>query len=208
MTNHAPQIVFRIGFGLLALLAIGTQLGIHLQLGFSAVNFFSYFTNLSNLLAAAALLFGGWQLLSRREPTPATDLLRGEAAICMTVVGIVFAILLRDVDLGSLLPWVNAMLHYVMPLAMVAEWLRWPPRAKLGAQQLPLLLLLPVLYLVYTLARGAAVGWYPYPFLNPAIVGGYAGVAAYIAGIVVVFGVAGWALLALANRRVAARQLP
>ncbi len=39
------------------------------------------------------------------------------------------------------------------------------------------------MYLVYTLARGPIVGWYPYPFLDPAHAGGYVGVALYCVGI-------------------------
>jgi len=50
------------------------------------------------------------------------------------------------------------------------------------------------------LIRGAIVGWYPYPFLNPENVGGYSGVAAYIIGIMVVFVVASWSLLTLGNK--------
>jgi hypothetical protein len=58
----------------------------------------------------------------------------------------------------------------------------------------------PALYLGYTVLRGASVGWYPYPFLNPANVGGYGGVVLYAAGITVTFFVAAWALLAIGNR--------
>jgi len=50
------------------------------------------------------------------------------------------------------------------------------------------------------LARGAIVGWYPYPFLNPANVGGYGGVAAYVIGIMVVFVVAAGSLFTLGNK--------
>ena len=45
---------------------------------------------------------------------------------------------------------------------------------------------------------GRALGWYPYPFLNPASVGGY-GVAVHAVGIAVTFIFAGWILLAAAN---------
>jgi hypothetical protein len=31
----------------------------------------------------------------------------------------------------------------------------------------------PLLYIIYTLARGAIVGWYPYFFVNPHRNGGY-----------------------------------
>lgn len=41
----------------------------------------------------------------------------------MVVVGIVFALLLRTMDLGSLLPWVNFLLDYVMPAVVLLDWL-------------------------------------------------------------------------------------
>ena len=118
----------------------------------------------------------------------------------MAVVGLVFAVLLRDVDLGALLPWVNFVLHYVMPVAIVLDWLLKPPVAKLQAQHLALALVFPVVYLVYVVLRGASVGWYPYPFLNPANVGGYGGVAVYGLGIAATFLLVSWALLVAGNR--------
>ncbi len=59
----------------------------------------------------------------------------------------------------------------------------------------------PLLYLAYTLIRGAIVGFYPYPFLNPAHTEGYFGVALYCVAILVIFLVLGWLLIA-------ARRLP
>ena len=122
------------------------------------------------------------------------------SAANMAVVGIVFSVLLRDVDLGSLLPWVNFVLHYVMPCLVVLDWLLQPPNGTLGTTQLFYIQVFPTLYLAYVLVRGASVGWYPYPFLNPANVGGYVGVAAYVIGIAVTFFVVGWSLLDLGNR--------
>ena len=45
-------------------------------------------------------------------------------------------------------------------------------------------LIFPAAWIVYVLIRGALVGKYPYPFLDPAN-GGYATVAVYCAGILV-----------------------
>lgn len=61
----------------------------------------------------------------------------------------------------------------------------------------------PLAYVVYSLARGASIGWYPYPFLNPAIVGGYGGVALYVVGIIATFLAAAWGLRWCALRRAA-----
>lgn len=200
MTKRSMLIALRLFFGVLTLIAVVKQFAVHTQMGFSVVNFFSYFTILSNLFAGIVLIFGAFQLITHRQPSASTDLIRGMAVVNMALVGIVFSVLLRDVELGYLLPWINTVHHDIMPIAVVLEWLLQPPRTKLGARHLLLCQVFPLLYLVYVLVRGAIVGWYPYPFLNPANVGGYGGVVAYVIGIVVVFVIAGWLLFTLGNK--------
>lgn len=191
-------IIARLFFATLALTAIGQQLMLHIAASYSVVNFFSYFTNLSNLLAAVVLLIS---VFGRSAMSAATlDLLRYASVVNMTVVGLVFAALLRNVDLGGLLPWVNFVLHYIMPVVIVLDWLLQPPATKLQAKHLGIAFVFPALYIGYVVLRGASMGWYPYPFLNPANVGGYGGVAMYAVGIAVTFFIAAWALLAIGNR--------
>lgn len=202
MTPTPLTAALRLGFGLLALAAIGWQLWLHVGLKFSVLNFFSFFTNLSNLIAAGVLVAGALRQWAGARASPAFEALRAVAATCMLVVGVVFVALLRDVDLGALRPWVNSVLHHVMPIVLVLDWLLWPPRPAVGLRPLRWVLAGAMLYLVYTMLRGAAVGWYPYPFLNPANAGGYAGVAVYAVCIALTFGLAGGALMALARRRV------
>jgi hypothetical protein len=201
MSNRTSCIATGLVFGLSTLVAVAVQLSIHRRLGLDPVNFFSYFTNLANLFAAAVFLWTACQQTARREALPALDLARGMSAVNMAVVGIVFAVLLRNVDLGSLLPWVNVLLHYVMPVVVVLEWLLRPPRTRFTARQVGLCLVIPLVYLTYVLVRGAAVSWYPYPFLNPAHVGGYGAVALYGVGIALVFWLAAWLLLMVFRRR-------
>ena len=184
-------------FGLLPLVAIGRQLLIHVQLGLNLTHFFSYYTNLSNLLAGVVLLWSAWAAPGQQ----ALAVWRLMAVINMTIVGVVFTALLRNLPLGALLPWVNFVLHYLMPCVMVIDWLLWPPRQRLKRSALAACLPFPLLYLGYTLLRGGAYGWYPYPFLNPAKAGGYGGVTAYALAITVLFLIVGFALLAVANRR-------
>jgi len=185
----------RLGSGLLVLAAVGTQLGIQVERDLSLVNFFSFFTNLSNLFAATVFLTG-----VRQRSTPRFDLLRWASAVNMTVVGIVFLTLLRGVDLGPLLPWVNSVLHYVMPVVVVAEWLFNPPRSQRERGDLAFVLIFPAAYLAYVLVRGALVDWYPYPFLDPINPNGYVGVAMHAVGIALLFVVAAWALMLAGNR--------
>ena len=185
----------RLGFGLLVLAAVGTQLGIQVERDLSLVNFFSFFTNLSNLFAAAVFLIG-----VNHRSAPKFDLLRWASAVNMTVVGIVFLTLLRGVELGPLLPWVNSVLHYVMPVVVVAEWLFNPPRSQRERGDLAFVLIFPAAYLAYVLVRGALVDWYPYPFLDPVNPNGYVGVAMHTVGIALLFVVAAWALMLAGNR--------
>ena len=199
-TQRTVLFIARLFFGLLTLAAIVTQLTIQIQSGFNVVNFFSYFTNLSNIIAAVVLLIGAFFLFQRREPTVTYDLIRGAATVYMAIVGIVFSILLRNEDLGALLPWVNTVLHYIMPIVVVLDWLYLPPSTKLIASQSWVWLIFPILYLAYSLIRGAIVGFYAYPFLNPAKVSGYGGVALYCLAIMVAFLLVSWLIMLLGNR--------
>ena len=201
-----PWSLLRLFFGLLALSAIGWQLGIHVRLGFSILNFFSFFTNLSNLFAAAVLLLGAIGFFVNPQRWYASTRVRYISTANMTIVGIVFAVLLRDVDLGSLLPWINFVLHYIMPCVVVLDWLIAPPERRLRSADLMSALIFPVLYLLYVVLRGHSVDWYPYPFLNPATVGGYGIVALYSLGIALTFLAAGAALLFLGNHLVKSRR--
>lgn len=195
---QTPVAALRLAFGLLVLAAVGTQLVLHVRSGYNVVNFFSYFTNLSNLFAAVVLLMGAASSCTTSKPPG--DLARAIGVVNMAVVGVVFAILLRNVDLGDLRPWVNTTLHYLMPCVVLIDWLLMPPKAKLGFKPLLLVLVFPVLYIGYVLVRGSLVQWYPYPFLNPVNVGGYSGVAAYVVGIAAAFVIAAGALLSIGNR--------
>ena len=201
MKRRIDLIVSRLAFSLLTLTAVGAQLVVHVQKGFSLVNFFSYFTNLSNLFVAVVMLVGAIHRFQRKEPKPWEDLVRGASVAGITVAGIVFSLLLRNEDLGSLEPWVNIVIHYIMPLAAVADWLHQPPKSRLNLGQIPYWLIFPLLYLFYTVIRGAIIAWYPYPFMNPAIVGGSVGVFFCSGAIIVLFiGVSG-IIIVLGNWR-------
>jgi hypothetical protein len=105
----------------------------------------------------------------------------------------VFAILLRDVDLGALRPWVNIVLHYVMPVVLVVDWLVQPGPALTDRRSWILGQVFPLGYLSYVLTRGEIVHWYPYPFLNPRT-DGYASVGLYVIGIMLLFVFTQWAM--------------
>ncbi len=66
--------------------------------------------------------------LDPRLPSRGVDIVRGAATFCMLVVGIIFSLLLSNLESG-LLPWTNFVLHYVMPVVLIGDWLAIPPRA-------------------------------------------------------------------------------
>ncbi|MFN3440108.1 MAG: Pr6Pr family membrane protein [Acidovorax sp.] len=190
----------RLILAVVTLAAIGLQLFLHVSASYSTLNFFSYFTNLSNLFATLVLV-----LCVVTPPSRARDLSQYVATVNMAVVGLVFAVLLRNVDLGDLRPWVNFVLHYLMPVAVVLLWFVAPPVSRLTRRHLLVAMAVPAVYLLYVVVRGASTGWYPYPFLNPALVGGYGAVAAYALGIAVTFLIISAVLLAAGNRLSRAR---
>jgi hypothetical protein len=158
----------RLGAGALGLVAIGVQLVAAAQTAhFNAANFFSYFTILSNVFAAIVLVYSA---VRRATPSHRLDVLRGAATVSMVLVGIVFSLLLAALE-SDIVPWVNVVLHYVMPVVLAADWLIDPPRQRLTMIDGFWWLVLPLAYLIYTLIRGAIVHWYPYPFLDVKLTG-------------------------------------
>jgi hypothetical protein len=126
--------------------------------------FFGYFTILTNLLAAAvatSLALGGADGLSSSRA-------RLMAATSILMVGLIYSIALRNVWSPTGLQKVaDVGLHDAAPLIWLALWLL-ADHSRLRWQEIWWALLLPALYVVYAMARGAADGWYAYWFLNPA----------------------------------------
>ncbi len=199
MTTRRLFAAIRFLFGALTLVAVGTQFGIHLNHGFSVLNFFSYFTNLSNIFAAVVLIVESVLTWRGKELGPWWQILRCISVVCMALVGIVYVSLLRDVDLGALLPWINSWLHYIMPVVLVADWLIQPPRRSIPLSGLGVAVLFPLVYLAYSLTRGAVIDWYAYPFLNP-VNGGYGTVVVTCVVIAVAFLIASAVLIMLGNK--------
>jgi hypothetical protein len=91
---------------------------------------------------------------------------------------------------GSGIGWTKQfdhILHYVVPPAYVLFWLAFVRKGTLHVGSIPWMLIAPLAYGVYTLARGPFVGWYPYPFIDVTDLG-YPHVFRNIVEFVVFFG--------------------
>ena len=167
--------------------------------GFSAVNFFSFFTNISNIYGDIIFLLIAFDIVRKQH---VRDALRGSATLYLTIVGVVFSVLLVNLE-SPLIPWVNAIVHYIMPIAVIVDWCLDPPQTRIARRDVAVWLVLPIAYVVYTMVRGPIAHWYPYPFMNADVLG-YAGVAPYLLAIVVFTLLVSW-LLVVAGARLRAR---
>lgn len=204
MTSRWLALV-RIAFAALVIAALAFMIVVLIGEGtFNPLNFFTFFTVLSNLLAAAVFFEGGRRQLSGSGEV--SGMWRGAAVVYMTVTYVVFAVLLRDAqeDLQTHVAWVDSVLHRVMPIAVMADWLIDPPHRPIAFRRALWWLAFPLAWTAFTLVRGEIDGRYPYPFLDPAN-GGYASVALYSAAIfglfVLVTWIVAWAGTALRARR-------
>ncbi|WP_395243266.1 Pr6Pr family membrane protein [Agromyces sp. MMS24-K17] len=170
------------------------------DLGTLNVNFFSYFTIESNLLAAVVLLVGAGFAVWGRLPDPAWfAIVRACATTYMAITGLVYNLLLRGLPVtggGDAQPWTNEVMHVIAPAFLVIDWLIAPGRRRLEWSRVWIVLAFPIAWVTYTLVRGPLVydqvreveTWYPYPFLNPARQDdGYLGVAFWVLVIALAF---------------------
>lgn len=93
-------------------------------------------------------------------------------------------------------------------VAVVLDWLVWPPQHRISIGTARLFLIFPAAYTVYSLIRRSITGFHPYPFFNPAAVGGYGGVAVYCAALLVGFMIIALLIRWLGNVRRAPSAVP
>lgn len=131
------------------------------------VRVISFFTIESNVLVAVV---SAMLAVSPRRDGTVFRVVRLDALVGIAVTGIVYATVLAKVHEphGWRETVSNAIFHYVVPIGAVLGWLLVGPRPRVTARTIAWSLLWPVLFLGYTLARGAATHWYPYPFLDVA----------------------------------------
>jgi len=142
---------------------------------FNAANFFAYLTIQSNIAFVVIATLAGISAL--RGPTDPKWMTTARAVVlsCIVTAGIVYAILLQQAGERSFaidVPWSDQVLHFWLPAIAILEFLLAPGRGPAPWRTIPVVLGYPVVWGLLTLWRGAVVGWYPYFFLNPALVNG------------------------------------
>ena len=165
------------------------------QMPINPFNFFGYFTIQGNIvfliviLIAAAFGFAG-------RTQPGWLLFLRAAATYMIIVGLVYNTLLIGLAGGVAVPWANHVLHVVIPIYALLDWLLFGDRPPLPWRRFWFVLIYPLVWLGVVLIRVGTDGMAFYPFLNFNKIGGGA-TALYCIAIAIgfaVFGLVVWAL--------------
>lgn len=151
------------------------------------------FTYQANLLAAAFYL---WTIISPRADARAG--LRGAVVVYVVVAGAIWNLFLANVSMGY--TPANVLLHVIVPLLAVGEWLlAHDTQGQIRWWQPLSWLLYPAVYALAALLVLTGAGLrVPYYFLDPGAVGTW-GVLTNIGALGVVFAGCGYALMALAR---------
>lgn len=170
-------------------------------------SFLSFFTVLTNLLVAlgltATIPVACPRGLGRLAAPPGAAALAGY----ITVVGVVYHLVLRQLwnPRGAQLV-ADVLLHTVMPLGYVLYWVAFVPKGRLGWSDVWPALVFPALYTLASLIRGALLHVYPYPFIDV----GALGYPAVLRNVVLLF--AGFLVVSLAyiaiDRTMRAQPIP
>ena len=185
-------------------LTVDTRLGNGDSLLGALIYYFTFFTILSNIMVAAVYLSDlvSWRWLAWwREPW-----VRGMMAVAIVLVMIVYHFLLFGMaDINAWFVVADRTLHYVNPTVYALWWVLFQQHGKLGWRDLPKMLVYPLVYVIWAMARGAVVNDYPYPFLAANRLG-YEQVAINCVGIFAGFALLCAVVIAL-DRAIGTRQL-
>ncbi len=174
------------------LIAVTDQVSSAAEAVWIILRFFTIWTNL-----LVAVVFTG---LALGHPAFESRKLLGLTTLSIVLVGVVYVLLLRGLlDLSGDAATANFILHYVVPSLVPLYWLLFAPKGGLHWRDPVLWAAYPLAYFAYALARGAADGKYPYPFMDIPNVG-WASALTTVGIILIAYLVVGTAFVWLSRR--------
>lgn len=159
-------------------------------------NLFSYFTIQSNLVVAFAFIAVSVAVLRNRPSSPAMLVVERAARVWIVITGLAFHFLLSaSYHSVGIRGFANALLHYVVPIGAVLEWIILEPKGRYRVREAWLWIAYPFAYGLFSLVRGRLIGFYPYWFVNPGPrpdgAGSWGGVAVWLALLLAAFALVG-----------------
>lgn len=163
------------------------------------ITYLSFFTILTNILVALVFTAAALRPAAAWGQSLLRSSVQASTAVYIAIVGMVYQLLLRHLWNPQGAQWIaDILLHSIIPVGYVLYWWLFAPRDELSWKNAIGWLVFPGVYLVYTLARGAVSGLYPYPFVDVTALG-YGGVLARSAGLMLVFLGMGLLIVAIAR---------
>ncbi|MBP1127989.1 MULTISPECIES: Pr6Pr family membrane protein [Pseudomonas] len=151
------------------------------------VNFFSFFTVLTNTLAVVVLSYA---LVPRSGAAKGFFLaprVSSGVAVSIVFVSLAYNLLLRHLWSPQGFQFIaDELLHDVMPLLFFIYWWRCVPKDSLRFKHIAGWVIYPLVYFGYVLLRGDLLGQYQYPFIDVGTLG-YPQVFVNAAGILLGF---------------------
>lgn len=136
------------------------------------INFFSFFTVLTNTLVVVVLSYA---LVSRDSTAKRwflTPAVTSGVAASIVVVSLAYNLLLRHLWSPTGFQFIaDELLHDVMPVLFLIYWWRCVPKGRLRFKHIGAWVIYPLVYFAYVLLRGHLLGQYQYPFIDVATLG-------------------------------------
>lgn len=197
MDRLRTALIWRTIFALVGWAALALQYGLMVaglptaEVATRTLHFFSFFTILTNLLVAVALTLPVVGAGTRTGAWAGSEGVRAGVTMYAVVVGLVYHFLLHATWAPQGWSYVaNIALHYVMPAAILIDWLAFTAKGRLRWIDAGKWLAFPLIYGGWTLLLGALSGWYPYWFIDVGELG-LARALLNFSGLLVFFGVVG-----------------
>ena len=131
------------------------------------VNFFSFFTVLTNTLAVVVLSYALVKRDSAAKRFFLAPKISSGIAVSIAVVGLAYSLLLRHLWQPEGFQFIaDELLHDVMPVLFLIYWWRCVPKGTLRLKHIGAWVVYPLVYFAYVLLRGHLLGQYQYPFID------------------------------------------
>lgn len=141
----------------------------NLGVGLTLLEFFSYFTILSNLLVATTTTLA---TIGSKHSFFARSDVRAAVALYIAVTASIYLFVLSGLWAPQGLQWLaDVLLHYTVPVLYLLWWIFGNAHGGLVWSDALRWLLFPLAYLVWTFVRGSWLHVYPYPFIDLDVLG-------------------------------------
>ncbi|MBN2991052.1 Pr6Pr family membrane protein [Pseudomonas cedrina subsp. fulgida] len=136
------------------------------------INFFSFFTVLTNTLAVVVLSYAWVARDSAAKRFFGGPVISSGIAVSILVVGLAYNLLLRHLWQPEGFQFIaDELLHDVMPVLFFIYWWRCVPKGSLRLKHIAGWVVYPLVYFAYALLRGDLLGQYQYPFIDVSTLG-------------------------------------